>query len=328
MRKSLLGMYHELKESGSASDYPYLLANVMYKKLLARFNGWPSPWRQYVTIGNLADFKANDRIILSEAPDLVEIEPDGNYKDSALTDAKYSIQAKTFGRKFSVGRQAIINDDLNGILAFPQMYGRASARSLVKAILNPLKGSVKSYDGSPLFALRTTAKNYIVNTALANTAAGMQAVIDCCVKIRQATEPNSGELLGLTPFAILTGSTLAPIARQLVKSAGILPVSTNGGGTYNEIGFLNIIEEPLIDTEISTTFWAVIANPQDAPFLEVGLLDGKAEPDILIEKPNAMSLAGGSDDRFGFDFDELNFKIRHDWGIALAYYQAICRGNS
>jgi hypothetical protein len=328
MRKNLLGTYHELKESATSSDFPNLLANVMYKKLLGRFNGFPSPWRQYVMVSNLADFKPNDRIILSEAPDLLDIEEDGNYTDAKFSDAKYQIQLKTKGRTFKVSRQAIINDDLNGIMQMPMMFGRASVRTMVKAILTTLKGSVKAYDGNPLFALRTTAKNYIVNTALANTAAGMQAVIDCMVKIRQATEPDSGELLGLTPFAILTGSTLAPIARQLTRSAQVLPVSTSGGGTYNEIASLGVIEEPLIDTTISTTFWAVICNPQDAPFLEVGFLDGKAEPDLLVKKAEMVSLAGGAEDPYGYEFDDLLYKVRHEWAIALAYYQAICRGNS
>ena len=328
MRKNLLAMYHELKESASASDFPNLLANTMYKKLLVRFNGFPSPWRQYVLISNLADFKLNDRVILSEAPDLEEIEADGKYEDTKFSDSKYQIQMKTFGRTFTVGRQAIINDDLNGILTMPMMFGRATVRKMVKTFLILLKGMYKAYDGNALFALRTTAKNYIVDTALANTAAGMQAVIDCMVKIRAGTDPDSGELLGLTPFAILTGTTLAPIARQLVKSAQILPISTSGGGTYNEIAGLGIIEEPLIDSVISSTFWAVICNPQDAPFLEAGFLDGKAEPDLLVSKAEMVSMAGGAEDPYGYEFDDIHYKVRHDWAAALAYYQAICKGHS
>lgn len=329
MRKNLLAMYHELKESASASDFPNLLANTMYKKLLVRFNGFPSPWRQYVLISNLADFKLNDRVILSEAPDLLEIEEDGKYEDAKFSDAKYQIQMKTFGRTFTVGRQAIINDDLNGILTMPMMFGRSTVRTMVKRFLTLLMGGAKAYDNKVLFHLRTAStRNYIVDTALANSAAGMQAVIDCMVKIRNASDPDSGELLGLTPMAILTGTTLGPIARQLIRSAQILPVSTAGGGTYNEIGSLGIIEEPLIDTVISATFWAVICSPQDAPLIEAGFLDGKAEPDLLVSKAEMVSMAGGAEDPYGYEFDDIHYKVRHDWAAALAYYQAICRGHS
>ncbi len=329
MRKTLLGMYHDLKESASASDFPNLLGNTMYKKLLSRFNGFPSPWRQYTMISDLADFKAHDRVILSEAPDLDEIEADGPYKDAKFSDAKYSIQAKTFGKTFTVGRTAIINDDLHGILTMPQMFGRATVRTMVKKILGLLAGGVNAYDGSTLFALRTaTTRNYTVNVALANTAAGMAAVSACMQRMRLQVEPSSGELMGLTPKYLLTGSTLAPVAQQLIRSAQILPASTNGGGTYNVIGALTPIEDPLIDSVLSTSWWAVLADPADCPVIEVGFLNGKAEPDLLVSSASMVSLAGGQEDPYGYEFDEIKYKVRHDWAAQLAYYQGICRGSS
>jgi len=329
MRKSLLNIYHELKESGSSSDFPNLLANTMYKKLLARFNGFPSPWRQYVMIGDLADFKTNDRVILSEAPDLDEIEADGKYEEAKFSDAKYQIALKTKGKTFTVDRRTIINDDLGGITRFPAAFGRATVRTMVKDILTLLLGGRNAYDNKVLFHLRTaTTRNYQANVALANTVAGMAAVQACAARMRGQVDPDSGELMGIAPWAILTGTTLAPVARQLTKSAQILPVSTNGGGTYNEIAYLGVVEEPLIDTILGTTWWAVIANPVDCPIIEVGFLDGKAEPDLLVSGATMQSLAGGAEDPYGYEFDDIHYKVRHDRALALAYYQGICRGSS
>ena len=331
MRKTMLQMYNDLKESGSASDFPYLLGNVMYKKLMSRFNGFPSPWKTYTAQGDVADFKPHNRVILSEAPDLLEIEADGDYKDSKMSDAQYTLQLKTFGRTFSVGRQAIISDDLGGIMKFPDMYGRATVRTLVKRIMAILKGDTKAYDGSSLYALRSgAATNYIVPTALTNDVTGLAAVASACAKIKQAKEPYAKELLGLTPRYLLTGTALAPVAQQLIRSTMIIPATSSaaGGGTYNPISYLIPIEEPLIDTEISSTFWAVLADPADAPVVEVGFLNGKEDPDLLIQRPQMVNLASGQEDQFGFEFDELNYKVRHDWAIALGYYQAICKGNN
>ncbi len=333
MRKSLLNMYHELRESGSASDFPNLLGNTMYKALLSRFNGFPSPWKQYayITPGGLADFKAHDRIILSEAPDLEEIEAggEGGYKDTKFSDAKYSVQAKTLGRQFTVGRQVIINDDLGGVLQLPNKFGRAAVRTMVKRILTLLKGGVNAYDGNALFALRGgAAVNYNVNVSLANTAAGMAAVAAAMQKMALSTDPDSGELLGIKAKYLLTGTTLAPIAQQLVKSAQILPVSTNGGGTYNVIGTLTPLEDPLIDTVLGTSWWAVLADPQDCPVIELGFLNGKEDPDLLVMQPTMASLSGGQSDPYSYEFDELIYKVRHDYGMQLGYYQGICRGSS
>jgi hypothetical protein len=322
-------MYHELKESGSSSDFPYLLGNTMYKKLLARFNGFPSPWKQYCSIGDLSDFKTHDRVIMSGAPDMAEVAADGNYKELKFTDARYQIQAKTFGGTFTVDRKTIINDDLKGMLAIPSLMGSSMVRTMVKRIIGLLKGGANAYDGSVLFDLRTTAtRNYLPNVALANTAAGQAAVIACMTRMRGQTEPASGELMGITQKYLLTGTTLAPIAQQLIRSAQVLPVSTNGGGTYNPIGTLIPIEEPLIDTEVSTTFWAVLADPMDCPWVEVGFLNGKETPDLLMKKAEMVSVAGGGEDPYGYEFDDIHYKIRHDFGIQLAYYQGICRGYS
>jgi len=326
-RKTLLGMYHDLKESASSSDFPYLLANTMHKKLLARFNGWPSPWRQYCLVGDLSDFKTHDRILLSEAPDLLKIEEDGNYKDAKFSDYKYSIKADTWGRTFKTTRTAIINDDLNGIMKMPQMFGRAGIRTLVKQILGLLAaGSHLCYDSKSLF--HVDHDNYLATpVALANSAAGLTAVADCCNQIEAGTDPDSGELLGIKPKYLLTGTTLSKRAAALIKSSQIMPVTSTGGGTtYNSVGFLELLIDPLIDTQLSTSWWAVIADPADIPIVEVGFLNGQEAPELLALKPNTYRVAGGGDDPYGFEFDDLDFKVRWDFALQLAMYQGICRG--
>jgi hypothetical protein len=328
MRKTLLGMYHELKESASSSDFPNLLGNTMYKKLLNRFNGFASPWQQYVMKGDLADFKAHDRIILSEAPDLLKIEADAGYKDAKFSDAKYQIQADTWGRSFSVDRKTIINDDLGGVMRMPEMFGRAAVRTLVKAILNLLKGGYNAYDGATLFALRGgAAVNYNVNVALANTAAGAAALSAACQKLALSTEPASGELLGIKAKYLLTGTTLAPVARQLINSQQILAASSAGGGEYNDLKGLIPLEDPMIDSVLSTSFWAVLADPMDCPVIEVGFVNGVVSPELLVMQAEMSKLAGGTDP-YDFEFDALKYKVRWDFATQLAYYQGICRGSS
>lgn len=325
MRKSLLQIYGDLRESDTTSEFPYLLGNTMHKELLARFNGFASPWRQYCKVGQLSDFKAHDRIILSEAPDLLKVTDSSGYKGSKMSDAKYSLQADTWGRLFTVTRRQVINDDTGGIMQMPGMYGRAAVRTLVKAILFMIKGGQKSYDGKALF--NVDHNNYI-DTALANTAAGMAAVAQAMVKVESAKEPNSNEPMGIKAKYILTGVTLGPIVEQLIKSAQILPVSTNGGGTYNSVSRLVPLVDPLIDTELSTTFWAVLADPAECPVVEVGFINGQDTPELLVQKPTVASVAGGGDDPYGYEFDELTYKTRWDFGVQLGYYQGICRGKA
>lgn len=321
MRKNLLAMYHDLKESGSSSDFPNLLANTMYKVLIDKFKGVQSPWRQYTLQGDLADFKTADRVIVSEAPDLLEIEEDGQYTDSKLVDDKYQIALKTMGRTFSIGRRVIINDDLDAIKKQPARFGRSSARTLVKKIVAALEGDSFSYDGFRL--LDSLRHGNVANTALTNDAAGIAAVVAGMVAIENSTEPRSGEKMGIQAKYLMTGVALADTALRITRGNVYVPVSTSGGS--NDPGMvqqLTPIKEPFLT---SSTAWYVVADPQDAPWCEVGFLNGKQEPDLLMKRADTVSLAGG-EDPYGYEFDEIFYKVRHDWAIATAMHQGIYRG--
>lgn len=320
MRKTLLSMYHDLKESGSTSDWPNLLANVMYKILLQKFRGVTSPWRQYTTQSDLADFKTHNRVIVGEAPDLIEVAEDGEYADSTLTDYNYGIALQTFGRTFSVGRRAIINDDLQALRKQPERFGRSAGRTIAKRIVAQIEGDGNMYDGTKMFV---DGRNK-GNTALTNDVAGVAAVTAGMVAIENSTEPSSGEKMGIVTKYLLVPVALKFIAQQIVRSAQIWPVSTSGGGTLNPIGSLEVLTEPFLT---SSTGWYLLSDPADAPAVEVGFLGGKQTPDLLMKRADTVSVAGGEDE-FGYDFDEIFYKVRYDFALARAMYQGIYRGKA
>lgn len=323
MRKPLLSMYQDLKESGSTSDFPNILANVMYKVLLQKFKGVASPWKLYTTQSDLSDFKTADRDLMDEAPDLVEVQENGEYKDSSIKDYKYQIQLGTFGRTFSIGRRAIINDDLQALKTIPEKFGRAAARTLIKQIVRMIEGDGLMYDGKSMFAANRTVLNY-ASTTLTNDAAGIAAVAAGMTAIGKQTD-ETGEKMGITAKYLVVPPDLEDTAMRIVNGTAFIPVSTSGG--TNELGMvkrLQVLVEPFLT---STTGWYVMADPADAPVVEVGFLNGKQTPDLLVLAPTAMNLAGG-DDQWGFDFDELNYKVRHDWATQRAYYQGIYRGKA
>jgi len=315
-------MYHELKESHSTTDFPKLLANTMHKVLLDKFKGVNSPWRQYTMISDLADFKKADRVVIAEAPDLLEVEEQGPYQDSTLDEDQYQIQLKTYGRTFTVGRRVIINDDLNAIMRQPARFGRSSARTLVKKIVDGIEGDGLTYDGKSLFH---ADHNNSGDTTLANTAAGIAAVSAGMTAIEKAVDPRSNEKMGLTAKFLVVPPDLTDTALRITDGQAFIPVSTTGGTTaIGKAKRLEVLTEPFFT---STTGWYVMATPQDAPVIEVGFLDRKETPDLLLKRADTVNLAGG-EDRWGYEFDELFFKVRHDWAIARAYFQGIYRGKA
>lgn len=321
MRKTLLQMYHELKESGSTSDFPNLLANTMHKKLIDKFKGVNSPWKQYTVQGDLNDFRTADRVIIDEAPDLLLIEEDGPYKDSKVSDNKYQIQLETRGRTFSIGRRAIINDDLNVLRKQPERFGRAAGRTLAKAIVTQIEGDGNTYDGKSMFH---ADHNNTGSTTLANSAAGIAAVSAGMTAIEKATD-ETGEKMGLSARYLLVGPDNEDAGLRLTQGQSFIPVTTVGG--TQQVGKatrLTVLVEPFFT---STTGWYVLSDPIDAPCIEVGFLNGKETPDLLLKKADTINIAGGEDE-WGYDFDELFYKVRHDWGLARGYYQGIYRGKA
>ena len=320
-RKTMLNMYDELKEAGSTSDFPLLLANTMHKVLSSKFRGVNSPWRQYTIQGDLNDFRTADRVIMDEAPDLLLVEEEGPYEGSELGENRYQIQLQTYGRTFCVGRNAIINDDLNVLRRQPERFGRSSGRTLAKKIVDQIEGDGNTYDGKNMFH---ADHNNSGNTTLANSAAGIAAVSAAMTAIEKSTD-ETGEKMGLVARFLLVPPDNEDVSMRITQGQSFIPVTTTGG--TQEVGKatrLTVLVEPFFT---STTSWYVLSDAAAAPAVEVGFLNGKETPDLLMKRADAVSVAGGEDE-WGYEFDDIFFKVRHDWGLARGYYQGIFRGKA
>jgi len=322
MRKTLLQAYHELKEAHATTDFPKLLANTMNKALLSKFKGVSSPWREYTFKSNLSDFKKASRVVMSEVADLKLRVEGGPYEGAEQEENGYDIQLKTYGRTFDVTRETIINDDLQAMLQTPERFGRSAARTIAKKIVDQLEGDYLAYDGTRLFV---HARN-LSDVALTNDATGIAALSAAMTGIEKATDPDSGEKMGFSPKYLLVPPDLEDVARRITDGANFIPVSTSGGtNSIGKVTRLQVLVEPFLT---STTGWYVMADPNDAPVIEVGFLDGKETPDLLIKKADTVSVAGGGEDRWDYEFDDMHFKTRYDFALALAYYQGIYRGKA
>lgn len=325
-RMTLLQTYQALKEAGTSDDFPKLLGNVAHKKLLKAYNAKNSRWREWTAQGDLVDFKTHDRVILSEAPDLLPIDGEGQpYEDSGMpVDDRYQIKLGTKGRMFGLTRQAIINDDLNGFLRMPDAYGRGAQRTLAKDAVKVLEVNPTCFDGSALFA--SGHANTVAGNLTADDA-GVVKLGSAWTKMANATDPRSGEKIGVTPWALLCAPTMAIVCQRLLGLGELRPVSTSGGPVNNPFapgGSMalpgGVIVEPFLTF---TDRVYLIANPADMPVVEVGFLNGVQEPTLLFQKPQAQRVVGGGDDPYSFDVDDMWWKVRHDWATAVAQYQGV-----
>lgn len=327
MRKNgLLAEFTRLREAGSPSDFPNVMADVQHKVLLQAFNGFPSPYKVWCKIGNLADFKQHNRKWMGEAQDLKLKDPGGPYLSTQLSDYGYGITLQTFGRTFMLLRETVLNDDLDAFRDVPAKLGRAAARSIGKQVSALLESNALAYDGSAIFRSANSS-----STALTADTTGIAALQAATKAIATATDPSTSEIMGLTAKYLIVSPALAETAKWLLSSNALMGGSTTNGLASNPL--LNPALSPKLELIVDpflTTFpnrWYVVADPSQAHAVEVGFLNGVAEPSIFVKKPDSARIGGG-DDPYGYEYDDIEYKVRHDWAVKPAFYQAIYKGGA
>jgi hypothetical protein len=307
----------ELRESGSSSDFATYMSDKATKRLMWSYNEQPANWRRYTRIYSVSDFKPIHFVRLTEMQDLLEFHEGGEYKDSEIAEiVGPSLTVKTFGRLFSLTRKAIINDDLNQLRDGPAAMGRAAARTLNRHVVSQLEvnsgAGPTAYDGKNLFH---TDHSNLLTSALSETS-----LAEAITKLRTQTDPN-GLRIALRPSVLVIPPGLEFTIRKILNSDQI-PQPGTGVGNLNVVR--NIVDYVVEDYLTDSNDWYLFANPEEAPGIGVGFLNGKDTPDIMLRDPGMRLVLGGSDP-YTMEFDTIYWKIRHDWGTGVFDWRGIVK---
>ncbi len=135
----------------TTSDFPLILANVANKSLFAGYEAAAETWQKWCGTGQTNDFKTNTVVRAGEGADLDQIREDDEYKYGARAEAQEQFSIATYGKLFSISRQAIINDDLGALTDIPAMHGEAAARKIGDLAYAVLTANSAMGDGKALF---------------------------------------------------------------------------------------------------------------------------------------------------------------------------------
>lgn len=270
------------------SDFPLLLAALAGKTLDQEYADAPTHYRQWCAIGNVPDFKDVTRVEISEIGELSRIPELSPYPQAKFAERQEKNRVYTYGKKYGISRQAIINDDLDGFLRIPRAFARSAARmpqilAIKKLLANPvlLKDSVAVFAEGHGNLL--TGSSYKLDT-LANAEAGIRKAKAMMGKQRQfvhADDADEAAYLNLVPRFMLVNAEDEFIALQALKSAGAL--QNSNAGVINPLanwGIQVISDENIANTAWSgtATQWFMFASPKDAPVIEVVFLNGQQTP--------------------------------------------------
>lgn len=288
----------------TSSDFASVLVDASNKALLMGYEEAPETWSVWTKAVPLNDFKAHNRLIMSSFGDLDVVPEGGEYKYGTFSDAKETLTLKTYGKLFSITRQAIINDDTRAFTEVPRHMGRAASRMVgdeVYAITSGA-GPTLAQDGIALFHASSHGANLVTSGAAPSVS-----TLNTGFKIMGLQTDLAGNVLNLSPKYLICGKTLEATARDLVinqydpaGTAGTL----KGNPYYNR---LTLVVDARLDAIASGAPWFLFADQNMFPTVEVGFLDGNQAP--YLEQVDS------------FTQDGVGFKVRLDCIAGAMAYQ-------
>lgn len=270
--------------SGSSGDFPLILSTVANKSLIDGYTTAPTSYQLWAAISSLNDFKSTQRIKFSEVGKLVAVPENGKYSEAKLTEKKEVIQLGTYGRIWTMSRQAIINDDLDAFSRVPRSFGMQASYLPNDLAIAVLIANATMNSGNALFSTANANTSSNTSYRLDTVAHAQAAAINMYnlmskQKSYQAdTESAGARYLNLRPRVWLVAGTDELVARQAIVSAGDANASTKD--IVNPISSLSlaVIAEQNIKQSDSDYTHFMFADPRIAPVVEVAFLQGNQQP--------------------------------------------------
>lgn len=297
-RSEIAGM---LLRGHSTSDFPLLLADVANKSLQNAYGVYPAIWNQIASVGSVSDFKTINMVRMGSFSSLSTIIEGAEYTAGTFGEEREQLTAVTKGKYIQMTRQMIINDDLSGFSRMASMLGRAAARTVNADVLGVLTANAALSDGTALFHADHA------NLAGSGAAISVASLGAARAAMRKQKDPSDQDFLNIQPRFLLVPVGKEDMAREIVMS----PYNTDTAAQLKPNSIkswsqLDVISDPLLDAN-STTAWYLIADPMDAPLLEVRFLDGQQTPYVASEEE--------------FMTDAVRWKVRLDYGVAANDYR-------
>lgn len=275
-----------LTRAFATTDFPNLLGDTTQRSLRYFYDKLPFIWKKLASAKSANDFRTITGIAVDTSVDFEEIPQNGKFKEGAIIlDDKATSKLKTYGKSISIGRQAILNDDLQVFREIPKTIAQGAARMQSKKFWDLVINNGKAPDGKALFhadhgnlASGVGKVGHVSNALLSNARTAM---------FRQTTP--TGE-----PMAVSAKYLIVP-QEQLTDAQNLLaPVLAAEAAQRNT--FAGTFE-PLVDPYMTDPdMWFMAADPADVEGIIYTYLSGQeglnvnsyTDQDSLAVKTNAF----------------------------------------
>ena len=134
--------------------FPAILDAAVNKSVVEMYQHAPTTFQLWVTEGSKSDFKESKdhEYVINSVGDFEEVPENGELKNSVPeTELLPTSKLKTYGRQFSMTRQAFINDDIGIVTRMPGLYAVKAKKTIDKLVYKTIMDNEKIFDGKTLF---------------------------------------------------------------------------------------------------------------------------------------------------------------------------------
>ena len=283
----------------STSTFPAIMANLANKSVMVGFNEAETTYQIWAGQGSNRDFKEAARVALSEAGNLELVPEGGQFQQDFLGEASARTKVATYGKLFSLTRQAIINDDLGLFSKIATKYGSAAKRLVNKMVYAQLTGNVKMQDNIALFDTKHG------NVAGTGEALSVKAIAKAITAMRRQKGITGDATLNITPKYLVVPPELEMTAYQIVNSTAAVDGVNSGVANPYKGRFVVVADAELTDPDA----WYLVADASQHDTIEVTYLNG-------VETPRLET-------RQGFDVDGIEYKVAFDCGVSALDFRGV-----
>jgi len=289
-----------MRAAHTTSDFPIILENVGQRILLDRYQAAPPTFTAIARRRNLRDFRPTNLLRVGDFPTLKPYLEDGEIKSGTIGEGKEQVQLGSFGRRLSLTRQVIINDDIG---AFDEVFG--SIGTMIAQFENAFFYSVKAQNsglGPKLSDGKTVF--HADHGNLAATGGSMSIPLISAGRASIRKQKNlEGQVMNLRPSTLLVGPDAETLAEQLTS-----PLVPQQAGNVNPFsGKLDIVPEG----SIPDYSWELYADPAQASVWVYGSLESAPAPKLMTKE--------------SWSTDGMGFRVTYDFYADAIDYRGAYR---
>jgi hypothetical protein len=287
----------------TTSDFPNLLQSTGDRTLRHAYEAAPAGVLQVARQSTARDFRAVNRLQLSEAPTLEKVNEAGEYTHGAMAEAKASYSLATFGRIVSLSRQSIVNDDLQAFQSLMAKMGFAAREFEATQLVGLLTANANMADGVALF--HATHGNLGIGAPSALSVAGLTLGR----KAMRLQKGLAGIAINATPRWLVVPASLETVGEQTLTQ--LFAVAWDATNPFPNSG-LSLVIDPRLDA-VSATAWYLATDAGQLEHLEYSYLESQQGPRLEA--------------RWGFEVDALETRISLDFGCGVVDFRGLYKSN-